>query len=42
MAKRTDIELRKIKYLATGTNRGSTEEGHSGSYLISIWLNTLF
>jgi len=32
IAKRTDIELRKItqttKYLATRTNKGSTEEGH--------------
>jgi hypothetical protein len=41
MAKRTYIELRQItqktKYLATRTNSGSTEEGYSGSYLISIW-----
>ena len=41
MAKRTDIEQRKItqntKYLATRTNKDSTEEGLSGSYLISIW-----
>jgi hypothetical protein len=41
MAKRTDIELRKIvqknKYLAARTNKDSTEEGNSGSYLISIW-----